>query len=486
MAGVEEALHTAGSGRFSLADIIGPALYFAEVGFPLSRLVAGNLVKNKALVTASDEGRRLFEKAPGVLYAAGDVFRQPELAQLLRNVSASGSKYMYTGDWGKRFVSAVAGRGGALTMDDMSKYRPVWTDAVATTVTLGADGVPATVYGPGEPGWGGVQFAETMNILEQMSGVVSPSTPHDKDGDALFWVVQALRWSQFVQMINATVPSIMALAFPELVNINSDVTRTSPALAAKVWALMSATNGTEDIKARLKKYYFRGNGVSMRNVAGDDTQQHGVGKHSDGFLVVDSNGDACSLVHSINTQPWGTGIFVDGVALPDSAAIQQWAVNHTLPGGRLSDPTGPAIVTTASSGGVASGAAADVPSRVLALTSAVGGGLLEVAVQGVLAMLRYGRTAGEAGTTGKVQAIEYSGSVYPTNQSVEVGQFQEAILQRVRLLGQSIHEHTNTAGDSTGDKGYWVGVRAPNDASKGTWSAFAASELNGLAEVVAD
>jgi len=48
---------------------------------------------------------------------------------------------------------------------------------------------------------------------------------------------------------------------------------------------------------------------------------------------------------SINAALWGTtGIFVDGISIPDSAAYQQPQIARIKPGDRLPDPTNPVIV----------------------------------------------------------------------------------------------------------------------------------------------
>lgn len=51
--------------------------------------------------------------------------------------------------------------------------------------------------------------------------------------------------------------------------------------------------------------------------------------HSDGVVAVDRWGNMAAVTHSINTVLWGrTGIIVDGVSIPDSAAIQLEAVKE--------------------------------------------------------------------------------------------------------------------------------------------------------------
>ncbi len=51
------------------------------------------------------------------------------------------------------------------------------------------------------------------------------------------------------------------------------------------------------------------------------------------------------MLHSCNCLLWGsTGIFVDGVSIPDAATFQQDAIERAGPGRRLPETTNPVIV----------------------------------------------------------------------------------------------------------------------------------------------
>ena len=67
--------------------------------------------------------------------------------------------------------------------------------------------------------------------------------------------------------------------------------------------------------------------------------------HSSGVVAVDRWGNVAAVTHSINAVIWGTtGIFVDGVSIPDSASFQQDAIQHAGPGQRLREEMNPLIV----------------------------------------------------------------------------------------------------------------------------------------------
>src|SRR6185436_20113530 len=88
-AGVEAAHRRFGKRRF--ADLVKPAIDCAEQGYKLSPEIAGIMKSRQAVLQRLPATRALFTHADGQPYAAGDQFRQPELAQTLRAVAKHGA-----------------------------------------------------------------------------------------------------------------------------------------------------------------------------------------------------------------------------------------------------------------------------------------------------------------------------------------------------------------------------------------------------------
>jgi gamma-glutamyltranspeptidase/glutathione hydrolase len=74
-------------GKIPFAELLGPAVWIAEHGVPLSPAVGGWLRTQGNFATRLPEGKRIFTKENGDLYKTGDVFRQPELAATLKKVA---------------------------------------------------------------------------------------------------------------------------------------------------------------------------------------------------------------------------------------------------------------------------------------------------------------------------------------------------------------------------------------------------------------
>ena len=69
-----------------------------------------------------------------------------------------------------------------------------------------------------------------------------------------------------------------------------------------------------------------------------------LASHSDGIVVVDQWGNMAVVGHPINTSLWGnTGIFVDGISIPDAASFQPRDIARAGPGKHLSNGMNPTL-----------------------------------------------------------------------------------------------------------------------------------------------
>ncbi len=119
-------------GTMSLADVLAPAIRIAEEGYPVSPIIASQW-RNTAEVLARDPGATatfLFEGERGP--AAGEWFRNPDLAGSFRLIAERGPGVFYGGELGRKVVDGLADLGGYLTLDDLRDHRPRWVDPIGT------------------------------------------------------------------------------------------------------------------------------------------------------------------------------------------------------------------------------------------------------------------------------------------------------------------------------------------------------------------
>ena len=149
----------AAHGTLSLADVMTPAIRFAENGFRASQylveiiqLVRQNMARFPATAATWMPG--------GQPLQAGALVRQGDYAQTLRLIASEGPDALYGGALGQQAVDYIQASGGIVTLDDLTSYRTLSAPVVRGSYR-GFD-----IIGPPPPTAGGVHVIEMLNILE--------------------------------------------------------------------------------------------------------------------------------------------------------------------------------------------------------------------------------------------------------------------------------------------------------------------------------
>lgn len=118
-------------GRLPFADILAPAIRFAEEGYAISPRVHRDWALEEELLAGDPTARRIFlpqGRAPRI----GEVHRQPELATTLRIIAAQGRDGFYTGPVAEDIVSYLQGLGGLHTLDDFAGAQGEYVQPIKT------------------------------------------------------------------------------------------------------------------------------------------------------------------------------------------------------------------------------------------------------------------------------------------------------------------------------------------------------------------
>jgi gamma-glutamyltranspeptidase/glutathione hydrolase len=103
---------------------------------------------------------RDFYMPNGHLVPVGERWKMPRVADHLRRLASEGADYLYTGDWGKKFVEESNNRGGRVTLEDMAEYSIRWSEPYKVTYR------GYEIYGEVMPSYGGLVVGYNLNILE--------------------------------------------------------------------------------------------------------------------------------------------------------------------------------------------------------------------------------------------------------------------------------------------------------------------------------
>lgn len=160
VAGLAYAREKWGSGKFSLADLIAPAIRIARVGVPVEDDLADSLPQAVRRLGRFHSSRAIFMKPDGTPWGPGEKLVQSDLAATLERIANGGPRAFYEGETAQKIVSAVRGAGGAMTAEDLKAYAPV-ERAVVRGTYRGRE-----IVSMPPPSSGGVHLIEILNILE--------------------------------------------------------------------------------------------------------------------------------------------------------------------------------------------------------------------------------------------------------------------------------------------------------------------------------
>jgi gamma-glutamyltranspeptidase/glutathione hydrolase len=119
-------------GRQSFSQILAPAISAAEAGLPVPELTALEWSGSEEILHADPAAARTYLPG-GRPPAAGDVFRNPDLAWTYRQIANDGPQSVYRGSIAERIVSCSRQHGGQLGAGDLAEFAAEWVTPIATT-----------------------------------------------------------------------------------------------------------------------------------------------------------------------------------------------------------------------------------------------------------------------------------------------------------------------------------------------------------------
>jgi gamma-glutamyltranspeptidase/glutathione hydrolase len=280
------------------ASYLEPAIASAEEGVVVTSFMYGVNYHNwetEDLIKSNPEARDVY-MPDGHLVPVGQRWKMPKLAATLRRVAAEGADYLYTGEWGQKFVKEATKRGGRVTLQDMADFQPKWEEPVRFTYR------GHEIIGSGPPDTGGLVVGFNLNILENFD--LKRLGPYAESPETLeilartFGRVSAETRIGIQDPLNFHVPADLWLS-KEYGRLGAEFVRqTMP----KVKLGPAATSESGDAAAPFGDIHGGDNG--------DLGSNHNV--------IVDAAGNWISMLHT--GHGGAPGVFIDGVPATGSTA----------------------------------------------------------------------------------------------------------------------------------------------------------------------
>ena len=277
-------------GRMSLADVLQPAIWHAENGYPVSEIIArGWASQVKKLLRSPDWASGDLDNGPeqpsghellidGRAPRPGELMRIPTLGETLRGIAAGGKDYIYRDEFARKLSRHVQQYGGWITEADMAAHVSTWDDPIS------ADYRGVTLY-ECPPNGQGLAAIIAVNLAVGFDlAAMSPA-------DRVHTMIECMRLGFADAQQWVCDPRVSDIPLDELV---------SPAYAARR-------------RARINPQVAAKNVPYGDPMAGSDTVY---------LSAVDGEGNACSFINSLYMGT-GSGLVVPGtgVSLQNRAAL---------------------------------------------------------------------------------------------------------------------------------------------------------------------
>jgi len=276
VAGLALALEKYGSGKFTLARLLQPAIVLARDGFVLDDDMADTLPAAQRRMAKWQASVKIFSQADGTWLRGGDRLVQTDLAATLSAIAEQGPRGFYEGPVAEKLANAVRDAGGIMTNDDLKSYSAVIRKPVRGSYR-GYDVVSMPL-----PSSGGTVLLESLNILEGFPlAEMTQGSPA-----SLHLLIEAMkrayadraRYLGDPAFVNAPVPVILSKDYAARQRASIDPDRaTASADAAAIKPLREGSNTTH-------------------------------------FSVIDDFGNAVSNTYTLNF-PYGVGLIAEGTGV---------------------------------------------------------------------------------------------------------------------------------------------------------------------------
>ena len=276
VAGLALALEKYGSGKFTLAQLMQPAIALARDGFVLTDDMADTLPAIYRRLARWPASVKIFSRADGTSLHQDDTLVQTDLAATLTAIAEQGPRGFYQGSVAEKLANAVRDAGGIMTADDLKSYQAIIRTPVRGTYR-GYDIVSMPL-----PSSGGTVLLETLNILEgfPMGQMKQGSTA------SLHLLIEAMkrayadraRYLGDPAFVNAPISALIAKDYAAKQRAGIDLGRATP--AADVLSIKPPHEGSNTTH----------------------------------FSVVDGLGNAVSNTYTLNF-PYGVGMVAEGTGV---------------------------------------------------------------------------------------------------------------------------------------------------------------------------
>ncbi len=161
-------------GTMDLAEVLEPAIHYAEEGFPMTVSLSNAIRGSEALLSAIPTSAKVF-LPNGRVPQPGEIFKQLDMANVLKRVAEEGVDVFYKGDIARNMADFYQENGGLFTYEDFANCDIEWVKPLRESYR-GYD-----IYTSGGE-FCGALILQQLNVIEEFDiksmGHNNPETLH--------------------------------------------------------------------------------------------------------------------------------------------------------------------------------------------------------------------------------------------------------------------------------------------------------------------
>ena len=279
-------------GTLKWASLFEPAIEAAQGGYAIGTSTHNAILSERDNLSKYDASRAVLLKPDGSVPMVGEILRQPDLAETLRNIAKHGPAWFYTGEFAKASVTYLEKQSGLLTLTDFANYKAIERSCIRTNYRN------YQVIGFPTPSSGGIHIAQMLNMLDRFNVAKIHS---NSKGEFFHLLVECMK--------RAFADRAHWLGDSDFVDVPKFL--IDPTYAASLADQISLNKASIDIQ--------HGNAMV------DDGE-----KHTTHVTTADSMGNWVALTSTVNTT-WGCKIMIPGTGVMLNNQMDDFSISPGVP-----------------------------------------------------------------------------------------------------------------------------------------------------------
>jgi gamma-glutamyltranspeptidase / glutathione hydrolase len=272
VAGMDYLYTKYGSGRVSWAELIAPAVAYAEQGFVLDQTLPSSVAEGRQFFQKYNASARIY-LPNGRVPKVGDRFFNRDYATTLRTIASEGAESFYRGSIARRIAADMQANDGLITYDDLAQYRAIERKPVSGHYR------GHVLFTGGPPVGTGVTLLEAFQVLANYK----PNAHATPATDADYWHYLIESWKVRDRVARIADPAQWPVDYEE---------HLEAAHAANLFNRIDAQ------RARVFP-------EDSDEISGGPER---IGSGTSGFVVADVEGNVIAITQTLST--WGGSFYV--------------------------------------------------------------------------------------------------------------------------------------------------------------------------------